>query len=377
MTTYMILQHYWWFIISFLCGILVFMLFIQGGQGMLHRLGKTEFERNTIITALGHKWNITFTTLVTFGGAFFASFPRFYAVSFGGAFYVWMGILFLFIIQAVAYEFREKPNNVFGEKTYDIFLLLNGILGAFVLGAVVGTFFTGAYFEVNLAAFGNIGGNTAFSRWTTPWRGLEAITDYKNLLLGFSVLFLSRTLAAQYFLNMIINDNINKRARHAVLANAIPFVLLFVAFIITLFIGDGYAYNPANGTVYVERYKYFYNFIQMPIVSIFFVLGVVSVLTGIIVDITTHKNKGIWFSGIGTVVTVTTLLLYAGWNHTCFYPSLSNLQSSLTITNSSSGEVTLTVMSYASILVPIVLSYIWFTWRRMNKQKIKEPDYEY
>ena len=252
MTTYVLLQHYWWFIISLLGAILVFLLFVQGGQGLLYTVGKTPQERNMIVNALGRKWEFTFTTLVTFGGAFFASFPLFYSTSFGGAFYVWMAILLVFVIQAVAYEYRRKPHNFIGERTYDIFLMINGVAGAFLLGVAVGTFFTGANFTVNQLNLANVGGDTTISQWTTPWRGLEALADYRNVMLGLSVLFLSRVLAVQYFMNTIDDKSIAGRSRRHLWFNAVPFVICFVVFLVSLMLSEGWAVNPDSGPISLE-----------------------------------------------------------------------------------------------------------------------------
>lgn len=374
MDTYIILQHYWWFIISLLGAILVFLLFVQGGQGLLYRVGRTPEERNIIVNTLGRKWEFTFTTLVTFGGAFFASFPLFYSTSFGGAFYVWMLILFVFVIQAVAYEFRRKPNNFLGEKSYEWFLMINGVLGALLLGVAVGTLFTGANFTVDRMNLANIGGNTTISQWTTPWRGLDALTDYRNIALGLAVLFLSRTLALQYFLNSIDDEAITTRSRKLLLCNSLPFVVFFLVFLISLIFSKGWGVNPDSGEIFIEPYKYLHNLLEMPIILVFLLLGVVSVLWGIFSDFFRKTHTGIWFSGTGTVVTVLCLLLIAGWNYTSYYPSLSDMQSSLTIFNSSSSEFTLTAMSFVSIMIPFVLGYIWYAWRSMNKTKMTKEE---
>lgn len=374
METYILLQHYWWFIISLLGAILVFLLFVQGGQGLLYTIGKTENERTMIINTLGRKWEFTFTTLVTFGGAFFASFPLFYSTSFGGAFYVWMLILFIFVIQAVAYEFRRKENNFLGEKTYEWFLMINGVLGALLLGVAVGTLFTGAHFTVDRMNLANIGGDTTISQWTTPWRGLDALTDYRNLALGITVLFLSRVLGLQYFLNTIDNKNITTRSRQHLLYNAIPFVIFFLIFLTSLLFSNGWTVNPQTGQISVETYKYLHNLFALPIVFLSLLIGVLAVLYGIGSDLFGKKCRGIWFSGSGAVLTVLSLLLLAGWNNTSYYPSLSDMQSSLTIYNSSSSEFTLTAMSIVSLMIPFVVAYIWYAWRSMNRQKITESE---
>ena len=370
MDFYSLLQHYWWFIVSLLGSLLVFLLFVQGGQTLIFRIGKTDEEKTMVINSLGRKWEFTFTTLVTFGGAFFASFPLFYSTSFGGAYWVWMAILFFFIIQAVSYEYRKKPGNFLGEKTYEVFLFLNGFFGTILLGTAVATMFTGGNFfvdKMNLANFNH----PTISYWANSWHGLEAVTDYRNLLLGLAVFFLARTLGALYLINSIDYDPIFKRSKKQVLVNAIPFVLTFLGFLAAIFLSKGFAVNPATNEVYLEPYKHFLNFIQMPLLLVTLLAGVVLVLGGIIATIVAKKyTRGIWFAGFGTVLTVLSLLLSIGYNNTAYYPSHADLQSSLTIYNSSSSLYTLEVMSYVSILVPIVVAYIWYTWRAMNKQPI-------
>ena len=375
MDTYVLLQHYWWFLISLLGGLLVFLLFVQGGQGMLYTVGKSGMERDMIVNALGRKWETTFTTLVTFGGAFFASFPLFYSTSFGGAFYVWMLILLVFVIQAVAYEFRRKADNFLGEKTYEWFLMINGVLGALLLGVAVGTFFTGANFTVNRLNLANVGGDTTISQWTTPWRGLDALADYRNWALGLAVLFLSRVLGAQYFLNTIDDKSIRTRSRRQLWFNGVPFVLCFLLFLVSILLSDGWAVDPATGTISVEPYKYWHNLLAMPLLFVALTAGVLAVLTGIVRDLRKESStQGIWWSGSGTVVTVVCLFLLAGYNDTAYYPSLSDMQSSLTIYNSSSSEFTLTAMSIVSVLIPFVAAYIWYAWRAMNRRKITREE---
>lgn len=375
MDTYVLLQHYWWFLISLLGGLLVFLLFVQGGQGMLYTVGKSGMERDMIVNALGRKWETTFTTLVTFGGAFFASFPLFYSTSFGGAFYVWMLILLVFVIQAVAYEFRRKADNFLGEKTYEWFLMINGVLGALLLGVAVGTLFTGANFTVNRLNLANVGGDTTISQWTTPWRGLDALADYRNWALGLAVLFLSRVLGAQYFLNTIDDKSIRTRSRRQLWFNGVPFVLCFLLFLVSILLSDGWAVDPATGTISVEPYKYWHNLLAMPLLFAALTAGVLAVLTGIVRDLRKESStQGIWWSGSGTVVTVVCLFLLAGYNDTAYYPSLSDMQSSLTIYNSSSSEFTLTAMSIVSVLIPFVAAYIWYAWRAMNRRKITREE---
>lgn len=372
-TTYIFLQHYWWFIISLLGALLVFLLFVQGGQTLIYTLGKTELERTMLINALGRKWEFTFTTLVTFGGAFFASFPLFYSTSFGGAYWVWMAILFCFIVQAISYEFRSKPNNFLGQRTYEVFLYINGLLGTILLGTAVATFFTGSMFSVDKMNLTNTS-NPVISSWETPWHGLEAVLNLHNLALGLTVFFLARTLAILYFMNHVNHNAIFERAKKHLLYNALPFVVLFLVFVIWLMLRDGFAVNPADGTVFMEKYKYLHNLIQMPVVLIVFLAGVLLVLWGIAKSLISNYTKGIWFTGVGTVLAVLALFLIAGWNNTAYYPSTFNLQHSLTIFNSSSSKFTLTVMSFVSLLIPFVVAYIWYAWKSINVKQIDEDE---
>ena len=373
MTTYEFLQHYWWFIISLLGGLLSFLLFVQGGQSMIFSLSKTEDEKKILVNVLGRKWSFTFTTLVVFGGAFFASFPLFYSTSFGGAFWVWMIILFAFTIQAFSYEFQSKPGNIYGINTYRTLLFINGLLGTFLIGVAVATFFTGSDFTVGKGNIANIG-SPIISRWGNPWHGLEALLCPRNLFLGFTMFFLARTQALLFFINRIKHESLEKRSHKFLLYNAIPFVVFFLAFVISIFLSKGFAVH-ADGTVDLEPYKYFFNLIEMPFIGILFVLGVLSVLFGIIYSlIKTAYRQGIWFSGVGTVVVVTMLLLITGYNNTAFYPSTADHQSSLTIFNASSSEFTLKAMSWASILVPIVLTYIFIAWRALEKKRTDLAD---
>lgn len=364
MSTLSLLQHYWWLLISLLGALLVFLMFVQGGQGLLYVLGKTEQERTTIVDSLGHRWEITFTTLVTFGGAFFASFPLFYSTSFGGAFYVWMLILMVFVLQAVAYEYRRKPGNVFGEKTYNAFLLINGIAGPLLLGTAVGTFFTGANFTVDRFNMANVGADTVISQWTTAWHGLEAVTDIRNLLLGAALVFLAGMLACQYFLYDLDDGQLRRRARRQMGLCAVLFLLCFLPFLASILLAAGWSADAA-GTISAEPYKYLNNLLAMPSVAVVLVLGIVLVLGSIVLG-WTGSRKAIWPGGLGTVLTVLALLLCAGWNHTAYYPSLSDPQSSLTIANSSSSEFTLKVMSVVSLMIPFVVAYIWYAWRSIS-----------
>ena len=373
METMTFLQHYWWLVISLLGALLVFLLFVQGGQSLIYGIGKTDEERTMLVNALGRKWETTFTTLVTFGGAFFASFPLFYSTSFGGAFYVWMLILFVFVIQAVAYEFRSKPHNVFGRKTYDLFLMLNGIAGPLLLGVAVATLFTGANFTVDRLNIADLGGNTSISQWTTPWHGLEAVADPRNLALGLAVVFLSGTLGCQYFLNAVEDATLALRARRTMRTYAVLFLVFFLAFFVSLLFADGYAADPATGTISVEPRKYLHNLLEMPYVTAVLLAGVLSVLWSI-VEGWRGNRKAIWFGGFGTVLAVLGLLLCAGWNRTAYYPSLADMQSSLTIANSSSSEFTLKVMSFVSLAIPVVLAYIWYAWRSLSRPPITREE---
>jgi cytochrome bd ubiquinol oxidase subunit II len=372
--SHLALQQYWWAIISLLGSLLVFLLFVQGGQTLIYTLGKDETERTILVNSLGRKWEFTFTTLVTFGGAFFASFPLFYSTSFGGAYWVWMAILFCFVIQAVAYEYRSKPANVFGPRTYEVFLFINGALGTILLGTAVATFFSGSAFSINFNNITNVS-DPAISRWETPFRGLEAALNIQNLLLGLTVFFLARTLAILYFMNNIRHDNIQERARKSLLRNAVPFVLVFITFTVLLFISKGFAVDPLSGAVYYEKYKYMHNLVAMPLVAAMFLAGTLMVLFGIIKSLLIKGySKGIWFSGTGTILVVFSLFSLAGYNHTAYYPSTHDLQSSLTIANSSSSKYTLVAMSYVSLLVPFVVAYIFFAWRAINREKISADE---
>lgn len=367
--SYIFLQEYWWFILSLLAGILVFLLFVQGGQSILFCLGRDEEQKNLIINAMGHKWELTFTTLVTFGGAFFASFPLFYSTSFGGAIYVWLAILVCFILQAVSYEFRKKKGNFLGAKVYEIFLVINGVLGTILLGTAVGTLFTGGNFIVNPCNIVSLSGSNIISEWQNGWHGLEAVTDYRNVALGLAVFFLSRVLGIQYLHNSVDSEKMKTNSKKIFLVSVIGFLICFLTFVVSILLSKGLE-QGADGIIYSVDYKYFNNLIAMPIVAVLFLAGVVLVLYGIALTIFKGAGKAIWFSGIGTVITVTMLMLLAGYNNTAYYPSLVDMQSSLTITNSSSSHFTLSTMTYASILIPFVLAYIWYAWREMNKKKI-------
>ncbi len=371
--TLLSLQQYWWFIISILASLLVFLMFVQGGQTLIYTLGKTDTERSMIVNSLGRKWELTFTTLVTFGGAFFASFPLFYSTSFGGAYWVWMAILFAFIIQAISYEYRSKPNNFLGKRTYEGFLFVNGALATILIGTAVGTFFNGSKFSMDKLNLTNIY-DSAISRWETPFHGLEAVLNPHNVSLGLAVFFLARVMGILYIVNSVKDENIFNRGLKQMWYNAIPFLVFFLYFVIALLVKDGFAYSPGTGEVFMEPFKYLHNFLQMPLVLLIFLAGVVLVLTGIALFLFKKSNKGIWFTGPGTVLAVLALFLVAGLNNTAFYPSTFNLQHSLTIENSSSSHYTLTAMSYVSLFVPVVIAYIYWVWKSINNKPIEATE---
>ena len=376
MNAYIFLQHYWWFVVSLLGALLVFLLFVQGGNSLLFCLGKTEEQKKMMINSTGRKWEFTFTTLVTFGGAFFASFPLFYSTSFGGAYWLWMIILFSFVLQAVSYEFQSKAGNLLGKTTYRTFLVINGVVGPVLLGGAVATFFTGSNFYINK---GNIADAAmpVISQWANGWHGLDALLNPWNVVLGLAVFFLARMLGALYFINNINEDDLVKRCRRALWGNTALFLVFFLAFVIRTLLADGYAVRPETGEVFMEPYKYLTNFLQMPVVLLVFLVGVVAVLWGIIRTLWKPAfDKGIWFAGAGTVVTVLALLLVAGYNNTAYYPSTHDLQSSLTLANSCSSQFTLKVMAYVSILVPFVLAYIFYAWRSIDNRKIDAKEME-
>lgn len=376
MNAYIFLQHYWWFVVSLLGALLVFLLFVQGGNSLLFCLGKTEEQKKMMINSTGRKWEFTFTTLVTFGGAFFASFPLFYSTSFGGAYWLWMIILFSFVLQAVSYEFQSKAGNLLGKTTYRTFLVINGVVGPVLLGGAVATFFTGSNFYINK---GNIADAAmpVISQWANGWHGLDALLNPWNVVLGLAVFFLARILGALYFINNINEDDLVKRCRRALWGNTALFLVFFLAFVIRTLLADGYAVRPETGEVFMEPYKYLTNFLQMPVVLLVFLVGVVAVLWGIIRTLWKPAfDKGIWFAGAGTVLTVLALLLVAGYNNTAYYQSTHDLQSSLTLANSCSSQFTLKVMAYVSILVPFVLAYIFYAWRSIDNRKIDAKEME-
>lgn len=373
----MFLQHYWWFLISLLAALLVALMFVQGGQTLLLRLGKDETERRLILNSLGRKWELTFTMLVVFGGAFFASFALFYSTSFGGAYWLWMIILFSFIVQAVAYEYMNKPGNFLGKGVYRAFLYVNGIVGVFSIGVAVGTFFTGAEFLVNK---GNLTHTLmpTISTWANPYHGLEAYGVLQNLLLGAALVFLARVGGAMYLLFNVDNDKIAERARKAVLVNTVPFLVFFLSFVIWTLLGKGYAVNPETGEVYLEQYKYLLNMVQLPYILVMFLVGVVLVLAAIaMVLLKKQERRAFWFEAGGVVLVVLSLFLTLGYNNTAYYPSAADPQCSLTIANSSSSIFTLEVMSYVSLLLPFVIAYIVYAWYSMDRKKLTAADIEH
>ncbi|WP_103579933.1 cytochrome d ubiquinol oxidase subunit II [Campylobacter concisus] len=358
------LQIYWWFIVSLLGGLLVFMMFVQGGQSLIFSLGKDELKKDMLINSIGRKWELTFTTLVMFGGACFAAFPLFYATSFGGAYWVWLAILFCFIIQAVSYEYRKKPDNFLGARTYEIFLFINGSLGVILIGMAVSTFFSGSAFVLN---------EHNFVEWKTPFRGLEALANPYLYLLGIAMFFLSRIGGCLYLINNIADGEFIQNARKQLLVNTVLFLPFFLGFLAWILTKDGFAYD-ANGVVSLMPYKYAINLIEMPIVGVLLLVGVLLVLVGIFQGVFTKSIRGIFAYGLGVTLAVTALFLITGLNGTAFYPSFSDLSSSLTIKNASSSHYTLGVMAYVSLLVPVVLAYIIVVWRAIDSKKITQDE---
>ena len=375
--TYEFLQHYWCFIVSLLGALLVFLLFVQGANSVARSLGQTEEGRRLVYNSTGRKWEFTFTTLVTFGGVFFASFPLFYSTSFGGAYWLWMIILFTFVLQAVSYEFQNKIGNFLGPRTFQFFLTLNGILGPLLLGGAVATFFEGSNFIVEK---NNLIDPTAItpiiSRWANASHGLDALLNPWVLVFGFAVVFLARVLGILYVMNNVDDEDIRSRGSVRLVGAAIPFVLLFVAYLVHLLLKDGFAYND-KGIIFMEPYKYLTNLLDMWYLLVILLIGVVLVLYGIGKTIVSKTYiGGIWPAGIGTVLTVLALLLCSAWNHTAYYPSTADLQSSLTMQNSCSSEFTLRTMFYVSLLVPFVLAYIVYAWRAIDSKKLTKEEIE-
>lgn len=372
--TYSFLQNYWWFLVSLLGALLVFLMFVQGANAMLFSLGRNDAERRLLVNSTGRKWELTFTTLVTFGGAFFASFPLFYSTSFGGAYWLWMIILFTFVLQAVSYEFQNKMGNFLGPKTFQAMLVINGLVGPLLLGGAVATFFNGSNFivdKMNLTVFSQ----PVISHWANASCGLDALLDPWNLVLGLAVMFLAQVLGILYVINNVNDENIRSRGSVRLVGCAAPFVLLFVAFLIRTLLKDGFAYNPETGEIFMEPNKYWHNFVDMWYLLVMLLVGVVLTLYGIVRTIVSKTYiQGIWPSGIGVVLVVLSLLLCVGWNNTAYYPSTADLQSSLTIANSCSSEFTLRTMAVVSLLIPFVLAYIVYAWRAIDRRKIDHEE---
>lgn len=366
--SYTFLQQYWWFVVSLLGALLVFLLFVQGANSLVYSLGRTEEGQLKVIESTGRKWEITFTTLVTFGGAFFASFPLFYSTSFGGAYWLWMIILFSFVLQAVSYEFQHRKGNLLGTRTYRWFLLLNGIVGPLLLGGAVATFFDGSNFIVEKASLTDIGA-PVISRWANASAGLDALLDPWNLVFGFAVMFLARMLGILYIMNNVDDEDIRSRGSVRLIGCTVPFLVSFLAFFVRTLLKDGYAVDPATGLVFMQSMKYLHNYLDIWPLAVLTVTGVVLLLYGVVRTIRSSTYiRGIWPAGIGVVLVVLSLLLVAGWGDTAYYPSNADLQCSLTIANSCSSEFTLRTMFYVSLLVPFVFGYIAYVWRVMDRK---------
>ena len=372
--SYEFLQHYWWFLVSLLGALLVFLMFVQGANTLIFTLGKTENERRLVVNSTGRKWEFTFTTLVVFGGGFFASFPLFYSTSFGGAYWLWMIILFSFVIQAVSYEFQNKLGNLLGVRTFQTFLIINGVVGPILLGGAVATFFNGSNFIVDK---GNITAmaQPVISRWANGSHGFDALLDLWNVVLGVAVFFLARVLGLLYIINNVAHETIVTRARKQLRLCTVVFSAFFLSFLVHVLLKDGYAYDPQTDLIFVQPFKYLHNLTTMWYLTLVLLVGVVSLLYGIVRTLSEPKFKrGIWFGGVGVVLVVLVLLLCAGWNNTAYYPSNADLQSSLTIANSSGSEFTLTAMSVVSLLIPFVLAYIFAAWRAIDRKSITEDE---
>lgn len=376
MITYSFLQQYWWFLVSLLGALLVFLMFVQGANSLIFSLGHTTEERRMVINSTGRKWELTFTTLVTFGGAFFASFPLFYSTSFGGAYWLWMIILFSFVLQAVSYEFQNKLGNFLGPKTFQWCLIINGVVGPLLLGGAVATFFNGSNFIIEKNNLVDVEGVTPIiSSWANASHGLDALLDPWNLIFGLAVFFLARILGILYVMNNVNSENIRSRGSVRLIGVTVPFLLLFVAFLVRTLLKDGYAYNPETGVIFLEPMKYLHNLLDMWYLVVIILVGVVLLLYAIVKTVVSKTYiGGIWLAGVGVVLVVLALLLCAGWNNTAYYPSNIDLQSSLTIANSCSSEFTLRTMAVVSLLIPFVLAYIAYAWWSLDKKKIDEKD---
>ena len=375
MITYEFLQQYWWFLISLLGGLLVFLMFVQGGNALIFFAGKKEHERQLIVNSTGRKWELTFTTLVTFGGAFFASFPLFYSTSFGGAYWVWILILITFVFQAVSYEFQSKAGNMLGKNTFRVFLTLNGFLAPLLIGTAVGTFFTGSAFTVNKNAVGDAIMPT-ISQWTNAWHGLEAVTNPFNVAFGLMVMLLAVSLGALYMINNISNEELSKRLRKSLLVSFTGFLVIFIFVVYNLFTMEGFAFNE-NGIITMQEGKYLTNIIDMPVVFVMFLIGAVLLVAGVVLTLIKHTfTRGIWPSAIGTVMAVMAIFMIAGYNGTAYYPSVADLQSSLTLANSCSSEFTLKTMAIVSLIIPFVVAYIAYFWHKMDKKQLTSEEME-
>ncbi len=375
MFTYEFLQNYWWFIISLLAGLLVFLLFVQGANAMILITGADEDEKQLMVNSTGRKWELTFTTLVTFGGAFFASFPLFYSTSFGGAYWVWVLILVTFVFQAVSYEFQNKAGNVLGKTAFRVFLTINGFLGPLLIGTAVGTFFTGSDFTVDKAAVGD-GFSPVISTWGNGWHGLEAVADPWNVSFGLMVMGLAICLGVLYMMNNIDDGKLCGKLRRRLLVSSVMFVVFFLNTVIWLLLRRGFAV-AGDGTVFMEKYKYFHNLLEMPGAAVAFAVGAALVLWGLVGTLVSRKfRKGIWPAGIGTVLVVMAMFWIAGYNGTSYYPSYSDLQSSLTISNSCSSEFTLRTMAWVSLIIPFVVAYIAYIWKAMDRKPLTRKEIE-
>jgi cytochrome d ubiquinol oxidase subunit II len=376
MITYEFLQHYWWFLIALLGGLLVFLLFVQGGNALIFLAGKDNRERELIVNSTGRKWELTFTTLVTFGGAFFASFPLFYSTSFGGAYWVWILILVTFVFQAVSYEFQNKAGNIIGKNSFRVFLTLNGFLAPLLIGTAVGTFFTGSAFFVDKNAVGDIA-SPVISRWATSWHGLEAVANPFNVEFGLMVMFLALMLGSLYMINNIADKKLTSQLRRSLLVSFVCFLMVFVAVMFQLLTMDGYAVD-ADGAVYMESGKYLHNFLQMPIVLVIFLVGALLLVAGVVATLLGYlSTRGIWLAGSGTVLAVVALFLIVGYNNTAYYPSSVAIDDSLTISNSCSSEFTLSTMAVVSLAIPFVLAYIAYFWRQMDRKSLTSEELEH
>ena len=372
--TYSFLQQYWWLVISLLAAFLVFLLFVQGANSLIFSLGKSPEERRLVINSTGRKWEFTFTTLVTFGASFFASFPLFYSTSFGGAYWLWMIILFSFVVQAVSYEFQNQIGNFLGPKTFQVCLVINGVLAPLLIGGAVAPFFDGSHFVINkMNMISSL--QPVISRWANSSNGLDALLDPWNVIFGIAVFLLARVLGLLYIINNIADETIRLRGRRQLLYNTIAFLVFFLTFLVRTLLKDGFAYQPGTGVIFMEPMKYLNNLITMWPLLLIFLVGVILLLLGIVRTVFSKTYiKGIWPAGFGVVMVVLVLLLIAGWNHTAFYPSNVDLQSSLTIANSCSSKTTLKAMFYVSLFLPVVFVYIYFAWRAIDKKKIESSD---